>query len=199
MGILFGGNLWERKGVIKQNQMVYTVIFNNVIRLLHVRSRQIYNPSRKWKEKFQIDHITGELGNLCLLIPFRKLRTGLLYKRKWDHGWFTKKEMGAQSRRIQCFDVPYSPFYYLDPQWPLLIWKLYGCLLSTEKVPLALRVGRFTAWLQVFYHRWPGQKAVECISVLCLSLYLYLGMGAFVAFQFVVVWERKKRKRELSG
>ena len=49
--------------------MVNTAILKNGVLLLNVRSRQIHNPSRKWGEKFQIDHIKGELENRSLLIP----------------------------------------------------------------------------------------------------------------------------------
>lgn len=77
---------------------------------------------------------------------------------------------GYTTREGPVFSWTLSPFFLLRCPWPLPTWKHYWCLLSTEKVLFALRVGRFTAWFQVFYHQWSGQKAVKCISVLCLCL-----------------------------
>lgn len=78
-GIVFGGSLCKPKGSHQSKTVVNTAILKNGVLLLNVRSRQIHNPSRKWGEKFQIDHIKGELENRSLLIPDRRLTRGLVY------------------------------------------------------------------------------------------------------------------------
>lgn len=77
--LIYYMEFYEMKGDNQSKTVVNKDILKNGIQWLHVRSGKIYNPSKKWKEKFQIDHIPGHLRNKTPLIPCGWLRCGLLY------------------------------------------------------------------------------------------------------------------------